>query len=232
MEGNGAAELDRTGLDRRGKDGTGTAGFVCKVQLTLFVRKKMMRARERFELEIDPHCRLTDQGLPKGDRKLQREVLIRVVEEKFGGELTWEQLLEEARSKDSPLHGIGLFNWNVKQAAEVHWRSRAQELCRHIKVCRVMVKGGQVVRGPSVPINIVTQKKGDVVIGRTSARMLNRSRKDIQEVIGLVRADFRSWLSRYQDYVGFMELFDPVIKAFEQVEVELDRSFPKKRKSG
>lgn len=49
-----------------------------------------------------------------------------------GGVLTPEAVVEDAKSKASPLHGQ--FQWNVKQAAYQHWLDQARSLIRSVRV--------------------------------------------------------------------------------------------------
>ena len=71
------------------------------------------------------------------------------------GRLTPDTVVEDARSKDSPLHT--LFEWNLKAAAHAHWVERARELIRCIKVTVTTSTPATVrvvpmfVRDPDVP---------------------------------------------------------------------------------
>ena len=48
------------------------------------------------------------------------------------GLLTADIVVNDAKSKDSPLHKC--FNWDVQAAAEAHWRSVARRLIRSVKI--------------------------------------------------------------------------------------------------
>lgn len=49
-----------------------------------------------------------------------------------GGILTPESVVEDAKSKQSPLHGQ--FEWNVKKAAHQYWLDQARNLIRTVRV--------------------------------------------------------------------------------------------------
>lgn len=59
-----------------------------------------------------------------------------------GGRLTPDDVVENARNEESPLHG--LFDWNEAHAAMEYWRWRAREIIRAVRV--QVVTDTQVVR--------------------------------------------------------------------------------------
>ena len=52
--------------------------------------------------------------------------------QKSGGNLTAEQVVEDAKSASSPLHKF--FEWNLRKAAEKHWFDTARALIRAVRV--------------------------------------------------------------------------------------------------
>ena len=48
------------------------------------------------------------------------------------GQLTAQQVLNDARAEDSPLHG--LFDWDQAKAAEKHWLDCAREIIGAVKI--------------------------------------------------------------------------------------------------
>jgi hypothetical protein len=65
------------------------------------------------------------------------------IREANGGILSAEAIVEDARQKDSPLHGE--FEWHVKTAAYQYWLDTARKLIRSV---RVVVSEETVMRAP------------------------------------------------------------------------------------
>ena len=67
------------------------------------------------------------------------------------GRVTPDMVVEDAKRKDSPLHGE--FEWDVKKAAAAHWVDRAREIISSviivIKTTTVDVRSPAYVRDPS-----------------------------------------------------------------------------------
>lgn len=82
--------------------------------------------------------------------KLNHEQLERLRQlEDTEGRISPERLVEDAKGKRSPLHG--LFNWDMKHAAYQYWLQQAREIL-HVKVVietqQVMVRAPMYVRDP------------------------------------------------------------------------------------
>lgn len=67
-------------------------------------------------------------------REMKEEARARLVEmaEANDGKLTPEQVVEEARNPESPLHGY--FEWDVEKAAAQHWLDQARSIIRSVTV--------------------------------------------------------------------------------------------------
>ena len=89
-------------------------------------------------------------------REAQRAILIRLSEE---GRLTKEQVLEEAKKKDSPLHDHPAFNWDVQQAAERQWLVQARRVIQQFKHECIIERGHRV----EMPAGTVNVKRGRTV---------------------------------------------------------------------
>jgi hypothetical protein len=61
--------------------------------------------------------------------KVQQEYLVSLSK---NGRLTVDEVLADAKRKNSPLHD--LYNWDMQKAAEEFWRERTREIIRTIKV--------------------------------------------------------------------------------------------------
>ncbi len=57
--------------------------------------------------------------------------------------LTPENIVAEAQKADSPIHGW--FQWDIKLAAESHWKQQARMLCNAISVEVIMPDGGKYI---------------------------------------------------------------------------------------
>jgi len=83
-------------------------------------------------------------------RKAIRERLEEIAEAN-NGRLTPDQVVEDARKKNSPLHDQ--FEWDVKKAAMSHWLDRAREIIVSVHVVirttRTDVRSVAYVRDPS-----------------------------------------------------------------------------------
>ena len=151
-----------------------------------------------------------------------------VLRDKFKGERpSPDAFIKEAKRKASPIHG--LFNWDVKEAAESHWQAEAQRYLRSVVLVRVSVKTGKIISGP-VRAFVPVEYKRHAVTRYAPGATLSASPADVYAVLGRVRSDFRSWLSRYKAYTGFLEMFDPVVDAFEAIEKKLDAQSPKPKR--
>lgn len=70
------------------------------------------------------------------------------------GQLRASDIVEDAKKKTSPLHS--LFDWNVRRAAEAHWKEQAREIIRSVKMVvetthyRISVPA--YVRDPGAPL--------------------------------------------------------------------------------
>lgn len=70
-----------------------------------------------------------------------------------GGVLTPEAVVEDAKSKASPLHGQ--FTWNTKEAAYQHWLDQARSLIRTVRVVvtEEWIRAPAYVRDPNAEHN-------------------------------------------------------------------------------
>lgn len=89
------------------------------------------------------------------DPKITPEVRARLAMlENEHGQITPAMVVEDAKQKDSPLHG--LFDWNVKSAAMKYWIHQARTIIHSVRLVSSLVetvtlKTPHYVRDPSVP---------------------------------------------------------------------------------
>jgi hypothetical protein len=118
-----------------------------------------------------------------------------------GGRLTPDAVIDNARNEESPLHG--LFDWDEARAAMEHWRYRAREIIRAVRVNvvtdRTVVRTIAYVRDPSLDsrdqgyISTATLRD-DVSLAREAVQhelmrahsALQRAR-EVAEAVGLER---------------------------------------------
>lgn len=150
----------------------------------------------------------------------QGEALIQVIKGRFRGKRpSPDQLLNEARKKSSPIHN--LFDWNVNRAAEQHWRERATYYLRSLEIVKVSVKTGVIVSPPVkfyMPVEYVNHK----VTRYVPTQRLDDNPEDVGVVLDRFRSEFRGLINRYRNFCNFLEVYDPVIKAFERVDAKAE----------
>lgn len=72
------------------------------------------------------------------------------------GQITPQIVVDDAKTKESPLHGK--FDWNVRSAAMKHWLHTARELIQRVNLISsesetITIKAPYYVRDPSVAAN-------------------------------------------------------------------------------
>ena len=99
--------------------------------------------------------------------KAQREVIEKQLQEladSNGGRLTPYIVIEDARHKDSPLHGE--FEWDVKKAAAAHWIKQARDLIASVTIVihttRVDIRSPAYIRDP----NCASHEQGYIEVAR------------------------------------------------------------------
>lgn len=134
------------------------------------------------------------------DIKITPEIKARLEQlENENGQLTPAVVVADAKQKDSPLHG--LFDWNLKEAAEKWWNHQARAIIRSVKVVITTetfeIKTPHYVRDPSADpkqqgyVSVASLQR-DPVAARESVRMecaraesaLNRAR-NLAKVLNL-----------------------------------------------
>lgn len=82
----------------------------------------------------------------------QVRIALQEIADRNGGRLTPDDVVVEARNPQSVLHE--LFNWDIEQAAMSHWRDRAREIIRsvrvEIKTDTTIIESVAYVRDPDV----------------------------------------------------------------------------------
>ena len=98
---------------------------------------------------------------------------LQAIADAHDGRITSSLVVEDARSKKSPLHKF--FDWNVKSAAEKHWRDTAARLIRSVEIVvkteTTMVSTVAYLRDPraasgSQGMIAVPRLKGDLEMAR------------------------------------------------------------------
>ena len=85
-------------------------------------------ARKKIEVPADEEVSASER------HELKKAARDRIVElaEANGGRITPEQVLEDARDPESPLHNY--FEWDVETAARQYWLDQARTLIRSVKI--------------------------------------------------------------------------------------------------
>lgn len=127
------------------------------------------------------------------------------------------EIVGEAMRKSSVLHG--LFDWDVQRVARRAWLDEASYLLRHLYIQRVEVRTGEVIAGPirAFPA-VATQQYGvrnpeDYV----NAKRVARDPTLKATVIERAGHDFQMWADRYRRYAEFLNVYAPVLEAFDKI---------------
>ena len=127
-----------------------------------------------------------------------------------GGRLTPEQVVEDAKRKDSPLHAH--FTWDVRKAAHAHWIDRARELIRSVRVeirtDTTVIQAVAYVRDPQAGGN----EQGYVAVERL------RTDKDLaRDALITEFARVGDNLRRARELAAALDVADEVDNLIEQV---------------
>jgi len=159
------------------------------------------------------------------------ESLFAVIRDKYKGEKpTPEELVKEARKKRSPIHG--LFEWDEPTAAKRYRYERAQYYLRAIQVIEIVIDTSEIVRGPvRAFVPTIVEKHGRIPPENyIPVQRLSEDKLSTKYVLDRAKADFMSLIFRYRRYAAFLEVFDPVIRAFDAVQEQLESEKKKKVK--
>lgn len=126
---------------------------------------------------------------------------IEMLREKFKGELTPEDVLDDAKHDNSPLHSF--FEWSDSAAAHQHRLAQARGLIRSVVAIYVQDDAPAVRQRAYVNI----KKANEPQHYRELSHAL--SQKDTRDAV-LRRAwsEFQQWRKRYRDLREFAEFFD------------------------
>lgn len=126
-----------------------------------------------------------------------------------GGVLTPADVVEDAKSKQSPLHGQ--FEWNVKAAARQHWLNQARDLIRTVRVAvtEEWISAPAWVRDPSAE----NDQQGYVSIVR-----LRDDRESAREVIIQEFGRAAASIRRAREVARFLNLEKEADRLIAQIE--------------
>ncbi len=125
---------------------------------------------------------------------------LEMLRKKFNGELTPEDVLEDAKSKDSPLHSF--FEWSETEAARQYRLQQARGLIRAVVAIytrddkpAVRQKAYVHISGPSSP----HYREASQAMSQSDTRNL---------VMKRAWSELQAWKNRYRDLQEFAGLFD------------------------
>lgn len=137
-----------------------------------------------------------------------------------GGAVTARDVLDAARSTNSPLHPY--FEWDDKRAADLHRLQEAKNMLRAIKI--KFTDGHQTYAARAFPVERITT----FVTGPRqfrSFKVLHGESAFAAEMMQMAISDLRAWRSKYQPYEpiwdNFSEAFGAVINQIAECEDEL-----------
>ena len=140
------------------------------------------------------------------------------------GKLTADLVLADAQDPASPLHTEGGFNWNVQEAARLHWLDHARFLIRSVRITVttqvVRYKSVAYVRDPQVGPN----EQGYISVGslRTDKQL---SREALQNEIEAALAHVRR-AREISISLDLSEEFDPIYEALTAIQVVVNTPVP------
>lgn len=135
---------------------------------------------------------------------------IEMLREKFKGELTPEDILDDAKHDNSPLHSF--FEWSDSAAAHQHRLAQARGLIRSVVAIYTKPDGPAVRQRAYVNI----KKAGEPQHYRETGHAMSlKSTRDV--VLRQAWREFQAWRNRYRDLKEFSDLFD----AADEVETKL-----------
>lgn len=139
---------------------------------------------------------------------------IELINEKNNGIVTPADVLNDARSKKSPLHNF--FDWDDTKAAE-KWRG--QQASYLLRTIHVVVKDngeGEEVRA-FYNVNVIPQGQEDRVRAYvTLPRVLSEA--DLrQQVVAQALRQLRAWQEKYKRYKEFADVFRAIEEADKQL---------------
>jgi hypothetical protein len=125
---------------------------------------------------------------------------IEMLREKFKGEITPEDVLEDAKNSNSPLHSF--FEWDDGAAAHQHRLQQARGLIRAVVAIYVREDKPAVKQKAYVHI-----AQGETSHYRETGHAMSvKSTRDI--VLRTAWREFNAWRQRYKDLKEFSDLFD------------------------
>lgn len=133
---------------------------------------------------------------------------------------TVEEVVHEFR------HGElrGLVELNHEKAARRYWRSEAQYWLRHVEIVRIKVMTSEVITKPVVAyMPIKVERNGTIEEENyVPAQRVVEDRDLKYTVLERAHADFMAFLARYERYSEFMQVFQPVVKAYKDLQQQLN----------
>ncbi|MFC2252507.1 hypothetical protein ACETRX_22920 [Labrys portucalensis] len=124
---------------------------------------------------------------------------IELLRQQYQGELTPEDVVNDARNNNSPLHSF--FEWNDGAAAEQYRLQQARGLIR--AVVAVYVRDDKPAARMRAYVHI--PEKGSPHYRETSHAMSQQDTRDI--VLQRAWKEFQEWKRRYQDLAEFANIF-------------------------
>lgn len=135
---------------------------------------------------------------------------IEMLREKFKGELTPQDILDDAQHDNSPLHSF--FEWDDSVAAAQHRLAQARGLIRAVVAIYTSPDKPAVRQRAYVSIRGAGQEPH---YRETGHAMSVKSTRDI--VLKQAWREFQQWRSRYKDLQEFSELFEAADEVGQKV---------------
>ena len=187
-------------------------------------KKKIAAAKKQHLAEELVEDLVPDQLIPTTPKaKLYKEELNRL-HLKYGGRLTAQDIVNEAKKKDSPLHDY--FDWDVKQAAQKYWLSQARSLVRVVKVTYLNDPSPQQPK--RAVVTVVRDDGSRSYSGILSALSTERSRmaliaREIRTIKGC-----KDRLKAYSEMIQLIPLLNEAVEQGEELLASMEKKAKKK----
>lgn len=149
---------------------------------------------------------VASRKLSKKEAQVVGEVLEKIL--RRDGEVTASAVVQEAKSKRSPLHPY--FTWEWRRAAEERWLDQARELIRSVHVVFEEADDQPPIRAFAK----IVRENGN---GYQSMDKIMRSTEWRQQLVTRALEELRTFESRYKNLTELAEIFSALDKVRKKV---------------
>jgi hypothetical protein len=127
-----------------------------------------------------------------------------------------DALWKSARNPSSPIHSC--WDWNLRSAAEAHWRAHARHLIGQLTIARVHVTAKRPLSDRAWFSVRIKDRRGymsqEKVLGERDLR---------HQVIAAAKDDLQLFIARYHRVLGFGRVIPGLQTIIANIQTEIDR---------